>query len=841
MSGHKLEAFQITQQELWSTTISNCSAALSLLAHYEKYDYALVNEALRSLRQLVGQGSNFDNMRTVTKVPSTTAIKRKTRELKSLSFNPKEHWKIINESEIQIPVEKGRYITAIAIDTAERLDAIIPILSKADKIAIDCEFLGEKNKEPEVKCIQLAPSDSIGYAVLVDRIGVDVIYDKLHRILNSPRVNRIGWAMQADAPALERLFDITLGHTLDLQVKLKDVAGETLNLASAVTQFAKSWDGYDRLIEAKSMASSFNFTGQECVWTQYPLPPAALVYSVFDVVGLYALYEATSLHLTLSKHYWPDCKIEGHKSKSSKSSRITASKSAVPTDSMEEFEFDPHDEDFIDFPRATPLSSIKEDKKYMDDLKLAVQLSLQDTNFTDVPAIIDNETDVKPKDAKEADDGTSKRKEPETSSISESRKGSNPGNKTSSRKKPIDNSVMDIDNDEEHKSPVHHYSLSSSSVGTDKGKKSSTSDTASKADSVQSEVTTVNEDEEIELWKGFAMQRWSMGEDVNVDESTRSTQWQSPAPRPSTKDFKSSPIQENRLNSKPSSPRSPGGRREKPHADSKKRNHRDNNNGSLSRDDAASSDDSQRHTTPVKLRGAQNLHPILIQKNQAIAEDNFESDMVLDDGAQLHLHTINTPQRLAAMKLTDANKALTSTIAIIGHFEETSNSKHKKLRAIQLLTESNDAFTILVDSAIPDPAAIRHSLFEHILTSSTIHRVAWDFKSLGEHIESRLGITPGKTFCLYQNLGRLSTDITLTAAITQLMNGWAQKALFAELQNEKAATHKPGKFVDYWAKTLPPYQLIRAGILECKAIADLSHLDIFQSAIDADYWDSNAA
>jgi hypothetical protein len=67
------------------------------------------------------------------------------------------------------------------------------------------------------------------------------------------------------------------------------------------------------------------------------------------------------------------------------------------------------------------------------------------------------------------------------------------------------------------------------------------------------------------------------------------------------------------------------------------------------------------------------------------------------------------------------------------------------------------------------------------------------------------------------------------------MPNWPHKKLFGEVQEDKAAL-KRGKFVDIWAKPLPPYQHIRAGVLECKAIADMSNLDIFQGKNEADYW-----
>lgn len=784
----------------------------------------------------MGQGSDFELMKTVQKVPSPTIGRKKAREVKGIDFDVNEKWDIIDESEIRIPIGDGRFITAKVVDNVQQLDAVVLVLEKADNIAIDCEFLGEKNKEPELKCIQLAPSDRIGYTILVDRIGADLVFSRLRRILTSPNVKRIGWAYHADAAAMERVFDSTLGRTLDLQVKLKDTAGETLNLASAVTQFAKSWEGYQRLIEAKSLAASFHFTGKDCVWLQYPLPPAALVYSVFDVVGLYALYQATSLDLTSPKHFWPNCKADLAKSKSGKASRSQPCKDSVATDSMEEFEFDPQDEDFLNFPRATPLPT-SEDTKFMNDLNLAVQHSLQDAEWTEKKTELGNSvTDIRlTSNSKNAVEPLPLPQNPSNNDALENRKRLlNSRSKSSSRKKTVEQEAKKTQEDEDL-APVTHYSLSSSTADTDKERWSHSSDSESKKKKYMAEVTTFNEEEEIEMWKDFAMQRWSKRKDVNVEELARSSQWQSPSPRVSPKDFKSSPKQDARMSpNKITKIRSADGKHDKSQTDLQKK-HSDNNNGSLSRDEVVSSDELIGRTTPTAVRSPRaNLHPVILQQNQAIVEDNFESDMPLEDGTVLQLHTINSPQRLETMKLTNANIALHSTMVIVGHYQQ-SGSRPKKLRALQILTVSNDAFTILLDSAIPNPNVLQSTLLWHILTASTIRRVAWEFAELAEHIEDRLGIRPGKTLCLSQNLQRLNPEITQTYASTHLMPNWPHKKLFDELQEDKAAL-KRGKFVDIWAKPLPPYQHIRAGVLECKAIADMSNLDIFQGKNEADYW-----
>ncbi|CAO3693612.1 unnamed protein product [Umbelopsis ramanniana] len=832
----KSDSMHVSQKALWSTAVTSCQATLSLLTLYEKEDYALVNPALHSLRQLVSLGSNFEHMKTVQKTPQPTTEKKRSRESNHLAFEPNEKWKIIDQSEIHIPIGKTDFITAKVIDTVPRLEAIIPILNSAKRIAIDCEFLGEKNKTPEVKCIQVAPSDRIGYNILVDRIGADNVRDLVGRILTSPKVHRLGWAFNTDANAMERLFDVTMGSTLDLQAKLRDVEGETMNLGSAVHKYAKSWAGYQRFLEAKSLSATFHFTGKECVWLQYPLPPAALVYSIFDVVSLFALDEATTLDLTQDSHFWPRCTMLTSKGKGSKSSKNASSK-AASVDDMEEFEFDPQDEEFLDLPREKSMTSSQDDVKYMDDLKLAVQLSLQeaerkkkkdDKRNEKAPTVGDHDSKRKSKMASE--ERKSIAKAVITKSLSKS--------DTESSLRQQKGASANKDEEEDDHGTVTHYNLSSSTNTTTKDEDATTWDTEPKKNDILEDMQGLNEEEEIEMWKGFAMQQWKRGEDVMLEETSRGNQWQSPAPRSSPKDAKQL-TGEIRSPHAAGSPRPSPNKREKFQNDTKKR-HKSPSNGNIARDEASSSGESSDRIPPTKIRSPiTNMHPVILQKNQAVSEDNYESDMPLDDDTLLHLHVINSPERLKNLKFANANKALTSTVAIIGHFQMTA-SKQKKLQAIQLLTESDDVYTILLNSAVPNPNALQGSLLEYVLTSSTIRRVSWDFEELAKHIERRLIIKPGKTLCLKPRMESLNPDVTLHNAVHFLLRQWKQMDLFVSLHEEKDKLK--GKFVCHWAKELPPYQVIKAGVIECKAIEDMSRVDMFSDDKigDSDFWNSTS-
>lgn len=812
--------FQVAPHILWETTISACSTALSLLSYYENGNYGLVNAALRPLQQLIESGSNFEKMKQIERIPGPHQAHRKMRDVKRLQFNPNEKWDIIDTHEIHVPLATGEYISAKLIDTKEALDAIIPKLLQAERIAIDCEFLGEKKKVPEVKCIQLALSSRVGYTIAIDSIGSDIVLAKLHRILCSPSITRLGWAYFADALAMERLFDITIGRTLDLQAKLRDVGGQTYNLADAMTVYAKSWEGYERFMEAKNLSSTFHFTGKECVWLQQPLSPAALVYSVFDVVSLHALHDATSLDLTSSNHYWPECRKA---SQAAKSSRSQATKIDETEDQLEEFEFDPNDEDFRQLPREMPLKISEEEKQYLGDLNKAVKLSLQTEEVKSGQEISQRKkSKIKDKTSKSLSKPHDNEQLPKVDSRDTTRKGKKSHNWEKSTEQ-----NNDLSNDDEDELPITHYNLGPSHPQTPPGPEAPIEKRVlHDSDQNTDTPSTFGEDETVEMWKGFALKQWSMKENVPIT-ADNSTHWQSPTPRSPAKEATMSPNMEAKQSPQVSG-RSPGGKRDKIYQSSNEKN------GTSSNEDHTTSDE---RSTQAQLLKGKNLHPVIIQKNQAISEDDYDSTLRLDDQSSLQLHIINSPKRLKEMKLTDANRALHSPIAILGQFQELS-SKKKVLHAVQILTVTNDAYTILLDSAIPNPDAMKGTLLEHILTSPEIERVTWDFGLLAEHLDSRLGIKPGKTLCLSYKLASMTPDISFITAMNILKRDWIHMPMLYQLNHDRNMFSKRKKFVDHWAKSLPPHQLIKEGVLELKGYLDMSSLAHFDSTnISAgDYW-----
>ncbi|KAG2174882.1 hypothetical protein INT43_005944 [Umbelopsis isabellina] len=825
MPTSKSNNLQVAPHILWDTTISACSTALSLLCYYENGNYGLVNAALRPLQQLIELGSEFEKMKQIEKIPGPPQTHRKLRDVKRLQFDPNDKWDIINAHEIHVPLGKGEYISAILIDTEEALDAIIPDLLQAERIAIDCEFLGEKKKDPEVKCIQLAHSSRLGYTIAVDSIGSEIVLGKLQRILSSPSITRLGWAYFADARAMERLFDITIGRTLDLQAKLREVGGQTYNLADAMTTYAKSWDGYDRFMEAKNLSSSFHFTGKECVWLQRPLSPAALVYSVFDVVSLYALHDATSLHLTSPNHYWPDCRKA---SQTAKSSRNQATKIDNTEDQMEEFEFDVNDEDFRQLPREQPLTISEEEKQYLGDLNKAVKLSLQTEETKSGQEVSQGKkSKFKNKTLKSQLKLHDNEQIPQVDSRLTTRKGKKLNNWEKSSEQ-----NNDLSNDDEDELPITHYNLGLSNSQNPPGPDAPNQKQVFHASDQHADVqSTFAENENVEMWKGFALKQWSMKENVPIS-SDNSAHWLSPTPRSPAKEATMSPNMEAKKSQQVPG-RSVAGKRDKMSQSS------NDNNGTSSNEDFTTADG---RSTQAQLSKGKSLHPVIIQKNQAISEDDYDSTLRLDDQSSLHMHIINSPKRLKEMKLSDANRALQSPVAILGQFQEFSTKK-KLLHAVQILTVTNDVYTILLDSAIPNPDAIKGTLFEHILTSPDVQRATWDFGLLAEHLETRLGIKPGKTLCLSYKLASVTPGMSFITAMNILKRDWVHMPLLYQLNHDRNIFSKRKKFLDHWAKSLPPHQLIKEGVLELKGYLDMSSLAHFDSTNmrAGDYWTPKTA
>ncbi|KAI8985808.1 hypothetical protein BDB01DRAFT_865097 [Pilobolus umbonatus] len=265
MVGESAES--ISPEVYWENTIRISEAALSMLSTFENNNYELVDKATLSLRTLVNEGRDWNTLKN------------------SISSTP---------------------ISAKLVTTEQQLDEMMADLEQSQCIAIDCEFMSLKNSFPELKLIQLAVSKYKAYAVHIDSVGHDILDSKFRPFLENEKYNFLGWAFKGDALAIESYFkQISLAPVLDLQIKMKEVAVEEMNLFSAMKKYANSWNAIDEFTNAKSLGHSFNYAGDKCIWNRCPLPVDALVYAIFDVVSLIVLNEMTANYETQNLHFWP--------------------------------------------------------------------------------------------------------------------------------------------------------------------------------------------------------------------------------------------------------------------------------------------------------------------------------------------------------------------------------------------------------------------------------------------------------------------------------------------------------------------------------------------------------
>ncbi|OAD78151.1 hypothetical protein PHYBLDRAFT_76316 [Phycomyces blakesleeanus NRRL 1555(-)] len=291
----------------WKNTINVCEAALSMLSVYENKDHALVDATTEPLRQLIRHGRDIKAMMEYKPTPrDVNTSPKKQRKPVQINSDYDSNWEIVDSSTVNVTLSDNSVVVCKAISTRKELEEIIPEIRQSRCVALDCEFLGIKNSSPELKLLQIAVSRTRGYAVMINTIGNRVAMELLGPILTDNSINLVGWAFNADGRAIENAFKgLLVTSVLDLQAKLRSIVVENLSLANGVTRFAKDWEGYEEFQKAKQLGEMFHFTGENCVWMQDPLPPSALVYAVFDVVSLVALFEITEHEETNEKHFWP--------------------------------------------------------------------------------------------------------------------------------------------------------------------------------------------------------------------------------------------------------------------------------------------------------------------------------------------------------------------------------------------------------------------------------------------------------------------------------------------------------------------------------------------------------
>lgn len=309
----------VTLDGYWANTILACQTALGLLSSFESHDHVLVDNCTRALRNLLAHGTNLAAMRAYQPPSAGTPppARKQLRKVATLDFNPRENWTIISNHKVKVNCTSQLTIDAIAVSTVEQLDTILPHIQESAVLAIDCEFLGQQKQLPELKVLQIAVSPTLGFAILVDQIGLEITQDRLMPILEDKNRVLLGWAFTGDANAIESAFrGIQLPPVLDLQAKVRGLHTEIMNLGRAMDRIAQDWEGFKEFSKAKQLGDTFQFLGADCVWVQSPLPPEAIVYAAFDVVSLHVLYELLKDRPDQSIYYWPETVIKTYNRRS---------------------------------------------------------------------------------------------------------------------------------------------------------------------------------------------------------------------------------------------------------------------------------------------------------------------------------------------------------------------------------------------------------------------------------------------------------------------------------------------------------------------------------------------
>ncbi|KAI8638699.1 hypothetical protein BD408DRAFT_422679 [Parasitella parasitica] len=322
VDGNNMAQLEISVNDYWKATLKTAEATLDVLLLFEGKNVQGVDKAIASLRDLIAGGSDFNKVRQPqqSQQPEHLQQLQQPKQLQqqyyqqqsrrswysSPAYDVEPEWTTVSAGHIQVPLSNGQMATCIAVSTEEQLDQAISEIKQASYIAIDCEFQSAKKTLPELKLLQVGVSSKKGFAIQVDIIGVDTLSQKLKPILEDEHMNIVGWSYRSDALAIESFFkDIVQAPVLDLQAKFLPVAVETLNLEAAMVKFADKWEGLEAFRKAKHYGEGFYYKDDDCIWTKNPLPPKALVYSVFDVLSVHALHEYTAQYTNKEKFYWP--------------------------------------------------------------------------------------------------------------------------------------------------------------------------------------------------------------------------------------------------------------------------------------------------------------------------------------------------------------------------------------------------------------------------------------------------------------------------------------------------------------------------------------------------------
>lgn len=805
----------LSMDTYWKNTISVCEAAMSMLTPFENQNYALVDAATTSLRQLLTHGKEYSHMKqysaTITAQRNTTVKEyhkhRPRKTIQDLGFDPRQNWIIKDNRTVQVRLTDDTHVTCQAITTVEELDTILPELRKAKQIAIDCEFLALKGCAPELKVLQLAVSSTLGYALVIDQIGIQAARERLEPILSHPHQETgasaiaqqerlyLGWAFRGDAQAIEATFPgIQLPYILDLQAKLHSVAVEQLNLMNAMNRYASNWSGLEEFSKAKQLGDTFGYSGYDCVWVQNPLPPECFVYAVFDVVSLIALHEAVDHHPTIPTHFWPETVISTLTPKaldrwfrtravaaaaaSSSVERSSNSLTLVETTVVKEkqpmrVESSPSSSAAAGSSShaPTPGGFDDNDPQFLRDMEEALRLSRQEAEKQRQDMTSGSSKQVSPADHDEEDgtlleedfdggeahfaadvyddsrnkrDGSNPIKLGTWDSIEEEHEWNEQGNGSSMITKNEHQQQQ-----QQHPGYSHMQQISRAMNQHASGEYS------------------FEPPPEQASWNNLAetsMSEWKRGVDVELDwdevERRDTSQAKSTQPAETVK-FHTS-VQGQQVASWASSKKSGEDNWDTedvrptmmqmrmnptPNIKFKPKTKAKGPRVIIPDDDDFSDDDDDEDDDDVSKTSDEAPSDDM---NPAVhVEETYKDDIFLTDQGAIHVHLIRNIEQLATLPPIDSQQPLTASIAVQAHRVVTRQGVPElHLKALQIYVSTGDAYTILTDHVHASSdnihrEKIQSSTIGYILTSPNVRRVMWGFQVMADKVQQCFGFEPG--------------------------------------------------------------------------------------------------
>ncbi|MEF2070942.1 ribonuclease D [Consotaella aegiceratis] len=159
------------------------------------------------------------------------------------------------------------------ITSTEALDEACHILSQAEFVTVDTEFIRETTFWPELCLIQIASDD---LAVLVDPLAEDLDLEPFFRLMRDEKVTKVFHAARQDIEIIYKLGGIVPHPLFDTQI------------AAMVCGFGESI-AYDQLV-ARTTSGRIDKTSRFTDWRHRPLSEQQLQYALADVTHLRDVY-----------------------------------------------------------------------------------------------------------------------------------------------------------------------------------------------------------------------------------------------------------------------------------------------------------------------------------------------------------------------------------------------------------------------------------------------------------------------------------------------------------------------------------------------------------------------